>query len=236
MIKREEYVPNAYLVLDCSVNLDFYTQYTPFFMDLFQDSWLKESNKIKLIIDWKNTGHAPISKGETINLINTIFELNKKDLVTEELNSNLSKIDIKKRNTVVDKLNKYNTARVDVKLEGGKDNDLYILDIDDTALVSRPSWLNNETGPGLVMTNDTNSFNIRIRCKGDGDLVVRLRAVDFKYSGKRLPIYIMYTKALINGENIISKNRLAWHNDPIIFKKPVKDDEIIDIEVEYLPC
>ena len=35
MIKREEYVPNAYLVLDCSVNLDFYTQYTPFFMDLF---------------------------------------------------------------------------------------------------------------------------------------------------------------------------------------------------------
>ena len=223
MIKREQYVPNAYLVLDCSVNLDFYTQYTPFFMDLFQDSWVNESNKIKLIINWKNSGHAPMSKKETIHLINTIFDINKKEPISEELNSILSQINIKKRNTVVDKLNKYNTARVDVKLEGGRD--LYILNIDETALVSRPSWLNNDTGPGLVMTNDTNSFNIKIRCSGDGNLIVRLRAIDFKYSGKRLPVYIMYTKFLINGQHIINKNRLAWHNDPIIFEKSVKDDE-----------
>lgn len=236
MVKREQYVPNAYLVLDCSVNLDFYTQYTPFFMDLFQDSWVNESNKFKLIINWKNKGHAPVSKEETINLINTVFDINKKDMITEELNSNLSSINIKKRNTVVEKLNKYNTARVDVKLEGGRDNDLYILNIDDTALVSRPSWLNNETGPGLVMVNDTNSMSIKIRCKGDGEVIVRLRAVDFKYAGKRLPIYIIYTKVLINGEIIINKNRLTWHNDPIIFKKSVQDNEIINIEVEYMPC
>ena len=78
MMKQENYVPNAYLRLDCSVNLDFYTQYVQFFMELFQSAFPSDGNRIKLLIDWRNKGHIPLNKEDTIYLIESLFLINDK--------------------------------------------------------------------------------------------------------------------------------------------------------------
>ena len=109
MMKIKNYVPNAYLRLDCSVNLDFYTQYIQFFMDLFQSSFSSDGNRIKLLIDWRNRGHVPLNKEDTIDLIDSVFLINDKKNGKISINTNLSGNNPQFDKTISDKLKKYNT-------------------------------------------------------------------------------------------------------------------------------
>ena len=69
MIKKENYIPNANIIMDFSVKLDVDTQYLPFINELDQVLVNKDSNKINLIIDGKQTGHAPISKNGITKIV-----------------------------------------------------------------------------------------------------------------------------------------------------------------------
>ena len=69
MMLKEKYIPNAILVLDCSVNRDFDMQYTHFFRDLNKLPFSDCKNSIRIKIHGNNQGHVPLSGEETMDLI-----------------------------------------------------------------------------------------------------------------------------------------------------------------------
>lgn len=236
MMKIKNYVPNAYLRLDCSVNLDFYTQYIQFFMDLFQSSFSSDGNRIKLLIDWRNRGHVPLNKEDTIDLIDSVFLINDKKNGKISINTNLSGNNPQFDKTISDKLKKYNTSRIDFKFEGDNTS-LKILNIDGFPEINEPSWLNNESGAGLIVMNENNSMNIKLKCAGEGNLIIKLRSMDIKNNnGKRIPIYLNYNKFLINDDELIfNEDIIVWHDDPFTYERKINGDEIINIFISYAP-
>ena len=52
--------------------------------------------------------------------------------------------------------------------------------------------------------------------------------------GKRVPIYIKFTNITINGEKINNHNLIVTHNNPFIYKKAVKNSEIITINATWV--
>lgn len=229
--KKENYVPNAYLILDCSVDLDFNTQYMPFFQELNQLPFNETSNWIKLIITGRNKGHTPVTQNETISLIDKIF--NNASYGDDQIGVRFSNSTKSNVGFIVDKLEKYNTARLDV-IVGGDDAYLEIVEIDDYVSISKPHWL-SDFYSGFIITNKNNSIDFKIRCVGDGDLDIKLRGVDRKYKKQRIPIYINYTKFLVNDKSVMENNNVVFHDKPFIHSKKVKNGEIIKIHVEWLP-
>lgn len=71
-IHQEKYIPNAYVICDCSAEYDFEKQYVPFFNDLNKLPFNKDTNTIKLIILGKNEGHAPSPAIYILKLIEDI--------------------------------------------------------------------------------------------------------------------------------------------------------------------
>lgn len=230
--KKENYVPNAYLVLDCSVDLDFKTQYSPFFKEINQLPFAESSNWLKLIITGHGKGHVPITQHETINLIDKIFNDEINDTVTK-LRSNFSASSDINVDLIVDKLEKYNTGRIDINVHG-EGADLEIIEIDDYINISEPFWL-GDLYSGFVITNKNNSIDFSVKCIGDSVFNIKLRGVHRKLNKKLTPIFINYTKCLINDENVLKENKVVFHDTPIEFNKNVKDGEIIKIHVEWLP-
>jgi len=76
MMKKEKYVPNAIILLDCTVERDFDKQYLHFFNDLNKLPYKSHENNIKLIINGKYEGHAPINMYETLELVKVSKYLN----------------------------------------------------------------------------------------------------------------------------------------------------------------
>lgn len=236
LIKKENYVPNAYLIMDFSVNLDVYSQYIPFLLELNNIPFDKYSNKIKLIVDGKKYGHAPISKQETIDLINSILseETNESLISTSQLN--FSQNSSHSLNLITNKLNKYNTVRIDVMFEGKK-SELKIENKDQNSTVNEIKWLNDPNIAGYTILNDSNSTDFKINCKSKGKLSIKLRGINFLLSNKkRLPIYICITRLIVNGKDIIKGNKFVWHNEPYIHNINVSDEDSLNVHVEWIPC
>jgi hypothetical protein len=77
LMMKCKYIPNTYLILDCSDERDFRTQFKDFFLKL-NDLPFSESNnlnKIHIRIDGKNKGHAILSYGESHELIDNVCSL-----------------------------------------------------------------------------------------------------------------------------------------------------------------
>ena len=112
-----------------------------------------------------------------------------------------------------------------------------MITVNGSPLITHPNWLNNETGSGLIIMNEINSMNIKLKCIGSGNLIIKLRAMDLKdNSGKRIPIYLNYNKFLINDEEIISDDEIiVWYDNPFIYNKKINDGEIINIVISYVP-
>lgn len=174
LVKRENYVPDAYLVLDCSVNLDFYTQYIPFFETLNQLPFNENSNRLKLIIKGQHRGHRALSQTNTFQLINKLFSDDSSNEFINEIESNFSKSNNINKSQLVDKLTKYNTARIDIYLDG-KDktgNTLKLTEIDDYIDIAKLTWMENPNS-SLRITNKNNSIDFKVICLDDGELTFR---------------------------------------------------------------
>lgn len=238
MANRENYVPDAYLILDCSVDLDFNTQYIPFFENLNKIPFNEYSNRLKLIITGQNKGHCPLNNNDTIQLINKLFsEENTSDNFINKLESNFSKSNNINTNLIVEKLNKYNTARIDIYLSGDRTEKgkLKLIEIDDFINIEKLSWI-EDSDPSLSITNKNNSIDFKLVCFDDGELSFRLRGVFHKVKNLRIPIYINYTMFKINDKNILNKNKMVDHNHPIVYNKKVKYGEIVKVHIEWTPC
>ena len=271
LCKKEKYIPNAYMVLDCSVDLDFNTQYIPFFHELHNLPFTETSNWIKLIITGRHQGHVSVSQNETIKLIDMVFKNNSSgeddygiesspksnlggavnwiksiipgrhpDNVSVSQNETMKLGDIIKKDSpksnlglVVDRLEKYNTARIDVII-GGEGSHIEIAEIDDWVTLSQPHWLKNHYS-GFIITNKNNSIDFKVKCVGDGDLDIKLRGVDRRLDNQRVPIYIIFTQFLVNDESVMRGKKTLWHNTPLTHSKKVKDGEIVKVHVEWLP-
>ena len=99
-----------------------------------------------------------------------------------------------------------------------------------------PQWFSNDEGIGYLIESNVNSIKIKLKCINDGVLKISLRS---KYvtdkNKKNFPIFLDYTKFTVNNEDILNKNTLIHCFKPYIYKKNVKNSEIIDLIIEWLP-
>ena len=134
-------------------------------------------------------------------------------------------------------LNKYNTARLDIKNYGVESNAIKILDISDSsATILYPDWFKNSEGSGIVIQSMKNFLNIKLKCVGEGNIILRLRGVDAKINGKnRFPVYINYEKFTVNGIDIFNENKIIWLEKPYVFELSCDDGEIFDLSIRWKP-
>lgn len=134
-------------------------------------------------------------------------------------------------------LNKYITARIDIKNFGHENNSIEIISNNDIqSKESFPKWFENDEGKGLVVHSTKCSLNLTIKCINEGSLKLWLRGPDIRDNeNKRFPVFIDYTNLMINGKQYLSGNKLVWHDKPYLFEKKVHDKEIIDIYIGWKP-
>ncbi|WP_407376411.1 hypothetical protein [Methanobrevibacter sp.] len=134
-------------------------------------------------------------------------------------------------------LEKFITGRMDIKNINSKNNGIEIIENSDkSSKIDFPFWLKDEEGSGCSIESAAGDLDITLRCIEDGELNINLRGVnETDRNKKRYPIYIDFTKFLINGKEIINKNTLVWHDDPFLYVMPVKNEQIVEIHLEWMP-
>ena len=129
---------------------------------------------------------------------------------------------------------KYITARIDIKNNGNSKNNIEIIKNSDIyAKIKRPDWYKNEKGIGTQIESQNKSINLKIKCVNDGKLDIILKGVFYKCEGDKKPIFIKYTKFEVNGQPILKKPVVTWHDEPFIHNMNVKNKEIIKLFVQW---
>lgn len=131
----------------------------------------------------------------------------------------------------------YGIGRIDMINQGNENNEIEILENSDRFLeYYYPQWFKRENGQGLVITSKKLKLDLKIKCINDGELNIYLKSKQMKdKKGNAFPVYIDYTNVTINGENLLKNPKLVTNNKPHIIQKPVKDSEILDLHIEWLP-
>lgn len=139
----------------------------------------------------------------------------------------------------IDSLNlllKYGTARIDIKNFGDEENNIKIINSDDNLNISRPNWLNDDEGNGIVVESIKGRLDLEILCLNKGTLRFWLRGPDVRDKNmNRFPVYIDYTKFSVNDVDYIYNNTLITHDKFFTISKNVNNLEIVRITLEWLP-
>lgn len=199
------------------------------YQDSFYYSFIEE---LKKIVNEKSTSQK--KRNSNFNELDENYF--KKELIRANFETKLLLENLKKKN-LPENLKIYNTGRVDVKNFGSKDNKLIVIESNiPLAENNFPDWFKNDDGEGLVILNHNSPINLKIKCINDGILRIYLRGPDVRDKNRnRFPVYIDFTDFRVNNEVILNNNHLVWHDTPLIFEKNVKNLEIINIHVEWLP-
>ena len=120
------------------------------------------------------------------------------------------------------------SIRIDVKNFGKAENSTNIAT---AAKVSHPAWFANEQGQGCVAESCGNTEKLAITCRGAGKLRLEFRGSDKRFDGTRFPLWIDYKSIKINGKEQLTAPVATWHDKPYRFEMPVKDGQVINIEV-----
>ncbi|WP_298501400.1 class I SAM-dependent methyltransferase [uncultured Methanobrevibacter sp.] len=96
-----------------------------------------------------------------------------------------------------------------------------------------PSWFEYPEGKGAVLKTKEKSFDITLKCVKDGELKISLRGPDVRVSGRRVPSSVKYTSLLIDNENMINEPIAACHDNSYVFRKKVKDGEVVELHFEW---
>lgn len=198
-----------------------------------------------LIEDIKNIIHDDNLKKEASQSKNKFFyeeELLSKSTLTKNLKranfeTRVLLKNIKCKN-INDALKFYNRARIDIKNFGQRNNKIEIIEYDaNNSKVASPNWFKSNEGEGVIIENEKGFLDLKIRCIHDGTLKIYLRGPDiYDKNHNRFPVYIDYTYFRINDSLIFNNdNILVWHNQPYLFKKEVKNSEIINIHLKWSP-
>ena len=151
--------------------------------------------------------------------------------LVNQLNSANTELALLKK--AVEQYSKYSTARIDISNEGRSTNRVEILDIsDENADVMYPSWFKT----GALVSSEKGNLKLKFKCIGKGTINITFRAIDFRYDeSHRLPIYIKYTNIVYNGKVLVDSDQYTCHDDPIIYKRTIKNNEIIELDVNWMP-
>lgn len=183
--------------------------------------------------------HASIAVLKIINAVNynnEKFSKNQFDWLNGFLK--IKKFEDNQLNSnILDKIIKYDIARLDIKNKGNRINNINIISISDKfSKIMTPDWFSDDEGKGYVIESHANKINIKFKCLNDGELNISLKSKDIRDKNrKHFPIFIDFTKFIINEEEILKTNELVHCNKPYIYKKIVKNNEIINLELEWLP-
>ena len=241
LIKREKYIPDAYLLLDCSTLNDFNKQYRPFLDRLNELPYAENNNynKMKIRVEGKNQGHHQMSQKNLLEVINNV------EVLMDAQNCNHSPVNVdNKENEEFNKLSsvqqgmllKYFTGRIDI-VNYGNDCSVELLESSDSKLKYRKiDWIDASEGSGITSHSLTGNIDLTLRCIKEGKLSVSLRSIYFKgLDNKIFPIYLDFTNFSINDKVIFNNSEVVWHNKPYRYSKKVKDGEIVKLHIEWLP-
>ena len=147
-------------------------------------------------------------------------------------------VPIYSNNAILDNsLNKFSTARIDLKNYGDESNSIALLNENSSSYnISQPEWFTDLNGIGSTITSDNKKLDLSVKCINDGKLKIDFRGVDFKDSNNnRIPIYIDYKEIEIDGESIIKGSTVSWHDHKLEYNKNVKDGQIVNIKLKWGP-
>lgn len=127
------------------------------------------------------------------------------------------------------------TMRLDIKNSGNHGNDLIFLKTQRNFELSRPKWF-QENGSGYIVESDNLFLNLSLQCVNDGTIEIILRGIDIRDEYKeRLECKIDFTSLKINDIEHIESIKDVWHDKPYKISQPVKNDEVIDLQIRWQP-
>ena len=127
-------------------------------------------------------------------------------------------------------------CRIDIKNIHDENSTIEILKNPNNINFSFPDWFKTKEGSGAVIQTDKRLFDFKFKCVNDGLLKISLRGADVRDEfGQREPAYIEYHTFKINNVDIINSNMVVSHDDDYTFVKDVKDGDIVEIYVDWVP-
>ncbi len=127
-------------------------------------------------------------------------------------------------------------AIIDVKNDGNEDNYLILVDGDDSlSRIYNPESFKDKNDAVTVLSSDKRKINVSFKCVNDGNLKIDFKAMDLKFNDNSLPIFIEYTKIRIDERDLIDSNVVAWYDNPFRYEQEVKNNQIVNIHVEWRP-
>ena len=138
---------------------------------------------------------------------------------------------------IIPEIKKYNTSRIDIKNEGGTTNNIELLKVSDKkSEIFTPDWFSDEQGVGYLIESNVNNLTIKLKCINDGKLKILLRSKYVTDKNKNnFPVHIEYTNFTVNNEIILNNPKLVHCFKPIEYTKNVKDNEIIHLNIQWVP-
>lgn len=139
----------------------------------------------------------------------------------------------------INKLLKYATARIYIKNIGNEDNSVVIMENSDaySKIFSSVPWLKDDEGSGVLIDSGKGIIDLKIKCVNKGQFKLFLGSIDFRDKRNNiLPIYINYTKLMVNDNCIFDSGVSACYEKSYEYVKDgVEDNEIINIHIEWEP-
>lgn len=115
MMEKEDYIPNSYIIIDCSHEYDFKNINMPFFKRLDELPYGNEKFNLKFRFDGKNQGHAPLSYEKSFELIKNVQSINNgyhNNSINLE-NNEISALSYFKNNNLINKVIKLDFSEIE---------------------------------------------------------------------------------------------------------------------------
>ena len=138
---------------------------------------------------------------------------------------------------LLDVLSIYYTARIDIKNLGDENNSIEIIENSDPeAIITYPPGFDKSQGTWVILQSKKFSIDLKIKCINDGAFKLAFLTLDTRdYKNDRFPTYLDYTSIIVNGKEHLEENKLIWHDEYIMIRRDVKDNELITIHAEWKP-
>lgn len=119
-------------------------------------------------------------------------------------------------------------SRIDIKNCGTADN---AIEIRTKSNVSTPAWFANVQGIGKIVSSNTQRQVLDIKAIKSGKLSLSFKGQDKRCNNTRLKLWTDYQSIKIDGKEILSKPISVWHDAPFNYQMPVKDGQVVKLEV-----